>query len=175
VISFNLTSHWCSFMCILTILLVSPIYTFPQEQGILYTLAELSGDLWSLGSLFALFFGVAWFGCYTSSVFSIWSVASFIYVKLEKIFLPVLFYDDCVLGFVVLLVYLIILFIFFFLIICLFFCKQTTMRTFKCIDYLFSIASAYILCIDLCSGLVYIGRNLFRHGAIDYSFTAIDA
>ena len=39
----------CSFIRRLTILPVSPMYTCPQEQNILYTPAELSGGLWSLG------------------------------------------------------------------------------------------------------------------------------
>jgi len=42
---FNLTSRWCSFIRRLTILPVSSMYTYPQEQGILYTPAELSGGL----------------------------------------------------------------------------------------------------------------------------------
>ena len=45
---FSLTSRWCSFIRRLTILLVSPMYIYPQEQSILYTPAELSRDLWSL-------------------------------------------------------------------------------------------------------------------------------
>ena len=48
---FSLTSRWCSFIRRLTILPVSPMYTCPQEQDILYTLAEQSGGLWSLGFL----------------------------------------------------------------------------------------------------------------------------
>jgi len=42
VMCFSLTSRWCSFIRILTILPVSPMYTFPQEQGILY----LCGTEW---------------------------------------------------------------------------------------------------------------------------------
>jgi len=49
VVCLSLTSRWCSFIHILTIL--SPMYTFPQEQGILYTPAELSGGLRFLGFL----------------------------------------------------------------------------------------------------------------------------
>jgi len=51
VICFNLISHWCSFIRRLTILPVSPMYTCPQKQDILYIPAELSGGLWSLGFL----------------------------------------------------------------------------------------------------------------------------
>jgi len=51
VICFSLTSRSCSFIRILTILPIFPMYIFPQEQGILYTPAELSGGLWSLGFL----------------------------------------------------------------------------------------------------------------------------
>jgi len=45
----------------LTILPVSPIYTCPQEQNILYTLVELSGGLWSLGYLQICLIFFAWF------------------------------------------------------------------------------------------------------------------
>ena len=48
---FSLTSRWCSFIRRLTILPVSPMYTYPQEQDILYAPAELSEGLWSLGCL----------------------------------------------------------------------------------------------------------------------------
>ena len=57
---FSLTSRWYSFIRRLTILPVSPMYTCPQEQGILYILAELSRDLWSLGSLKICLISLDW-------------------------------------------------------------------------------------------------------------------
>jgi len=51
-ICFSLMSRWCSFIMYIN---HSPgffeMYTFSQERDILYTPAELSGDLWFLGFL----------------------------------------------------------------------------------------------------------------------------
>jgi len=72
VMCFSLTSRWCSFIRILTILSVSPMYTFPQEQGILHTPVELSGGLWSLGffKICPICLGVwKWFECCIYLVF----------------------------------------------------------------------------------------------------------
>jgi len=119
VICFTLTSRWCFFIRILIIFPISPMYTFPQEQSILYTPVELSGGFWSLRFLkiCPIFLGglkIIWM-LYLFSILPIWFVVLFIYEK--RFLLSVSSYDGihCVLGFIALLVcLLIILFIYLF-------------------------------------------------------------
>jgi len=90
---------------------VSPMYTFPQEQDILCTPAELSGGLWSLGFLkiCPIFLGdlkTVWMLLF--NILPMQSVVLFIYRRMEKIFLPISC-DGCVLWFIAFLMYLLII------------------------------------------------------------------
>jgi len=76
------------------------MYTFPQEQDILYTPVELSRGRWSLGflkicSTFLEGLKTVWI-LYLFSILPIWSIVPFIYGRMAKIFLLVSSCDGCV-------------------------------------------------------------------------------
>ena len=105
VMCFNLIPCWCSFICRLTILLVSSMYTCPQEQGILYTPAELCGGLWSLGFLkiCSIFLGLKFaYVCLISNLLFLWYMGEWIGF----------FLSDCVSETIVLFACLLIIYVF---------------------------------------------------------------
>jgi len=108
---FSLISRWCSFIRKLIILPVSPIYTCPQEQNILYIL-ELSGGSWSLGFLkiYPIFLGSLKFGyCVSLICLPIRSVVLLTYGRMDRILS-----SDCVSETVVLFAYLLIVLLYLF-------------------------------------------------------------
>jgi len=119
---FNLTSRWCSFIRRLTILSISPMYTCPQKQGILYIPAELSGGLWSLGFLkiCPIFLGglkIVWILCDLFNILPIRSVVPLTYGRMDKI-LSSDYVSETIVLFACLLIVLIMSFL-----SCPFFCK----------------------------------------------------
>jgi len=110
--------HIGSFIRRLTILPVSPMYTCPQEQDILYTPAELNGGLWFLGFLkicpiFLDDLKIVRILC-LFNILPIRSVAPLIYGRMNRIFS-----SDCVSETVVLFACLLIMSF----LSCPFFCK----------------------------------------------------
>ena len=100
--------HIGSFIRRLTILPVSSMYTCPQEQDILYTLAELNGGLWFLGFLkicpiFLDGLKIVQILCLLN-ILPIRSVAPLIYGRMNRIFS-----SDCVSETVVLFACLLIM------------------------------------------------------------------
>ena len=118
--SYVLTRHHvcCSFIRRLINLSVSPMYTCPQKQGILYTPAELSGSLWSLG--FLKIYSISLGGLKIVRILYLFNILPIRFVPLTYGRMDRIFSSDCVSDNVVLFAYLLIVLIISFIFVSVF-------------------------------------------------------